>query len=413
MSQATTPVDAPARRGRGDHRLVHVGAGLALPVPGPSSPFLPRATEPRRRALALVGALADLGVVQSVVTGTGSGRVPSTLPAGVPVRAVRASRGLPVVPTVQAVRAAAETAGAVHVHLDGHGSVRTVLAACAAVAAPVVVHLAGALSSPMRTGGTSSLLDRVVESQLEVALLRRAELVVVPNAGLAEVAAAAGAARVEVLPPAVLHADALARPASAPPSRRGTGAPLPDVVGPRIVAVGALSRRWDRRGMLDALQARPDVQLVVLGDGSARLSLDGAARERGVVDRVHVLPNVSWRTVERHVAAADVVCSTPFAGEDPAAVLLARAAGRAVVATDVDGLSAAIADGVDGLLVPANDSTGCTDALVTLLDDPATAVELGAAAARRSAARGWSDVAQRLLDLLQPAPSRDGHRTRG
>lgn len=75
MSQVTTPSDAPTtRRGRADHRLVHLAPRLALPLPGPGSPFAPRATEPRRRTIALVGALADRGVVQTVVTGTGRGR---------------------------------------------------------------------------------------------------------------------------------------------------------------------------------------------------------------------------------------------------------------------------------------------------------------------------------------------------
>jgi D-inositol-3-phosphate glycosyltransferase len=75
---------------------------------------------------------------------------------------------------------------------------------------------------------------------------------------------------------------------------------------------------------------------------------------------------------------------------------LARAAGRAVVATDVGGLREAVEHGVDGLLVPPDDP----GALATAIEDAATHLEeLG----QRSAARvtSWGDVADAVVSLIK------------
>jgi glycosyltransferase involved in cell wall biosynthesis len=61
----------------------------------------------------------------------------------------------------------------------------------------------------------------------------------------------------------------------------------------------------------------------------------------------------------------------------------AMAAGRAVVATDVDGLPELIRDGVEGLLVPARAPLPLAEAIIALGSDPERRATLGAAGERR------------------------------
>jgi glycosyltransferase involved in cell wall biosynthesis len=67
----------------------------------------------------------------------------------------------------------------------------------------------------------------------------------------------------------------------------------------------------------------------------------------------------------------------------PIVVLEAMAAARPVVATDVSGMTLAVADGETGLLVPEKDPEALAEAVTTLLADPARARRLGETGRRR------------------------------
>lgn len=78
------------------------------------------------------------------------------------------------------------------------------------------------------------------------------------------------------------------------------------------------------------------------------------------------------------------VVTLPSLGEGlPTVLIEAAACGRAIVATDVAGCREVVVDGVNGLLVPPNDSTALARALARLLDDPALRAAMGAAGRQR------------------------------
>lgn len=126
-----------------------------------------------------------------------------------------------------------------------------------------------------------------------------------------------------------------------------------------------------------------DAVLWLAGDGSLRDVLRLRAADLGIADRVRFLGNRC--DVPDLLAAADVTVLTSDWEGMPVAVLESLAAGRPVVATDVDGVRQALAGG-GGLVVPRRDPAATAEALRSLLFDPrarADLAETGRAAVSR------------------------------
>lgn len=112
-----------------------------------------------------------------------------------------------------------------------------------------------------------------------------------------------------------------------------------------------------------------DAVLLLAGDGSLRPDLERRARDLGVADRVRFLGNRS--DVADLLAAVDLTVLTSDWEGMPIAVLESLAAGVPVVATDVDGVAEALADG-GGVVVPRGEPTAVADALRALLSNADT-----------------------------------------
>jgi len=174
------------------------------------------------------------------------------------------------------------------------------------------------------------------------------------------------------------------------PQARSSGRRLLGVA-PDVPLVGMLGQPIPRKGGPLFLKAaarvaavREDAVFVLVGGaaddpGSGRLA--AAAARAGLGGRVRVVPFVDDPVPV--YAALDVVanCSTgePFARVN----LEAMAAGRPVVATDVDGNAEAVADGSTGFVVPPGDATAMARRWLELLDDAGLRREMGRAGRRR------------------------------
>lgn len=345
---------------------------------------------------ALVRELAAGGARQVVLTSIRRG-AQAPVPAGpVEVATVPARhRGdLPVARTARLVSRLARDHDILHLHLGRRGSLGAFAAVVTTVNRPVVVHLHGSAAVPLRTGEASSIRSRVLDATLEGLVLSAASVVVVPSPRLGEVARAAAAREVAVVPPASL-----------PVATAAAERPLDGLApGRRVVSVGPLTLRRQPEALVRALSLQPpDTQLLLLGDGPRRAAVDREVRDRGLDGRVHVVPRVTWQVVTDHLAHADVVATASLSGEDPTATLLAMALGRPVVSTGVEAIPALVSDGIDGLLVPAGDDEALAGALRRVLTDADLAATLGASARRRSTATGWATAAGRVAALLSPA----------
>jgi len=151
---------------------------------------------------------------------------------------------------------------------------------------------------------------------------------------------------------------------------------------PVIVAV---SRLRQEKGVdvlirsLDALRGTDAPHLVVVGDGPEEPALRRLAQDAAVP--VHFVGH--RLDVDCWLALAAVVAIPSRREAFGRVTLEAMAARRPVVASRVGGIVDAIADGETGLLVPPDDPAALGAALRAVLEEPALAGRLAAAARRR------------------------------
>lgn len=128
----------------------------------------------------------------------------------------------------------------------------------------------------------------------------------------------------------------------------------------------------------------PELHGIICGPGDPRSAFwQGLERRRdeyGLAGRLHIAGDVRPPLKHDVVALSDVVLHPSLAESFGLAVLEAMAAGKPVVASEVDGPRILIRPGVDGLLVEPGDPQALAGAVAGLLDDPVRRADLGARA---------------------------------
>ncbi len=147
----------------------------------------------------------------------------------------------------------------------------------------------------------------------------------------------------------------------------------------RIVFVGRLVEKKGCADLLRAMhsvqRARPAAELVVLGDGPLRASLEALARELELNCRF--LGTRPSAVVRETLEQARIFCGpsvqAPDGDSEGLGIVFAEAAamGIPVVSTRHGGIPEIVADGRTGLLVPEHDPAALADALTRLLSDTA------------------------------------------
>jgi glycosyltransferase involved in cell wall biosynthesis len=188
-------------------------------------------------------------------------------------------------------------------------------------------------------------------------------------------------------------------------------------IGPQDFAAGTVTRLHESKGnsyLVDAarlvLDARPHARFLVVGEGPLREPLEAQARARGLGDRF-VFAGFA-RDIPRVVSAFDASVFPSLWEGTPLTVFEALAMGKAIVATDADGLTDVLTHDKDALVVPRRDAAALARAVIQVIDEPDTRARLGAEAQRTGAEY---DIAafvrklEQLYDLLHRV-SRPTHR---
>jgi glycosyltransferase involved in cell wall biosynthesis len=168
-------------------------------------------------------------------------------------------------------------------------------------------------------------------------------------------------------------------PAEVQAARRELG------IAPEEFAIGTVTRLHDSKGnsyLVDAARLvvndRPNARFFVVGEGPLRQPLEEQARALQMADRF-VFAGFA-KDVPRVVSAFDVSVFPSLWEGTPLTVFEALAMGKAIVATDADGLVDVLTHEKDAIIVPKRNARALADGLIRMIDEPATRQRLGAAA---------------------------------
>lgn len=159
---------------------------------------------------------------------------------------------------------------------------------------------------------------------------------------------------------------------------------------PTILHVARLSAvkgtQYLIRSFAGLVQTHRDCELVIIGDGPLRTSLEKLARSLEVADKVRFLGALAHAQVLAWMRKAAFLVlpsvRTPSGRVEGLGMVLLEAAatGVSAIGSRLGGIPEGIIDGETGLLVPERDARTLRGAMETLLGDPAARLAMGARA---------------------------------
>jgi glycosyltransferase involved in cell wall biosynthesis len=178
--------------------------------------------------------------------------------------------------------------------------------------------------------------------------------------------------------------------------------------GPAIAFVGSF-QPWHGVDLLVSsfklLQDRfPAVQLILMGDGAGRGTVEKQIADLALHDRVIMTGRLNQEEVAGLLTSADVLVApyplvhTNIVGT-PLKLLEYMAAGRAIVASTAP-LHEVIIDGTTGIRVAPASAEALAEGIARLLDDAELRTRLGAAAQRQAQRYSWDGVAEQLRNIF-------------
>ena len=239
------------------------------------------------------------------------------------------------------------------------------------------------LPSPLAQAGS------LLESWVAPPFYRRSRIVTLSESSRREIVALPGVRkdRVTVVPPGVEDCYS--------PGGRRSDRPLVVAVG-RLVPVKNFLRLIEI--LARARRRFPDLEAVIVGEGSERSTLEARLQELGAASYIRLPGRVGSEELVGLYRRAWVVASTSIREGWGMTISEAAACQTPAIATRIAGHIAAIDNGVTGMLVDLDKDFGCE--LERVLSDPMLRRRLGLAAAKRAAPLTWEATALGNLSAL-------------
>lgn len=141
--------------------------------------------------------------------------------------------------------------------------------------------------------------------------------------------------------------------------------------GPIIGTIGRLSPVKGQRFLIEAMKyivkERPDVELLIVGDGEEKTALEKLASSFGLEKTVHFAK--ADLDTPKFLSVMDVFVFPSLKEGLGIALLEALASGRACVASDAGGIGDIVKDGLSGILVRPMSAHDIGEAVIKLLSD--------------------------------------------
>lgn len=173
-----------------------------------------------------------------------------------------------------------------------------------------------------------------------------------------------------------------------------------------LLYVGRIALEKNIGTLLDACATAfwrdPSLVLWLVGDGPAREASAQKARDLGIGDRVRFVGFVPRAEVDAYYAAADLFVFPSITETQGLVVAEAMTYGLPAVVIAGGGASAAVRDGVNGIIA-RNDSVAFADAIQAVLGDDGLYAELSREASRTVRAYSVQEMTSAVLDVYGQA----------
>jgi len=178
--------------------------------------------------------------------------------------------------------------------------------------------------------------------------------------------------------------------------------------------IGWVGRLEAVKGCFDFLDACkmaekdfPMARFLMVGDGALRKEIEAEVRKGTLNNKFFILGY--RKDIPRIMKGIDIFCLTSL-NEGLGIVLIeAMAAGKAVIATDVGGVSEVILDGKTGILVPPGNPEAVAIAIKRLLSDTGLRSSLGRAGRERARLFDREEMIEKTLSLYEELIGIKGH----
>jgi glycosyltransferase involved in cell wall biosynthesis len=170
------------------------------------------------------------------------------------------------------------------------------------------------------------------------------------------------------------------------------------------------NRSWESRYGVDVLAkaftivacSRPDVNLLLLGDGSQRQVICKILNSSDVNNRVTYAGQVSQRDLPRYYQMANIYISPSHVDGSSVSLMEAMACGLPCLVSDIPANQEWITDGVNGWLFPDDDANALAGRILTILGNSEALGKIGLASRHVAEERAdWKKNFQILLDTYE------------
>ena len=173
-----------------------------------------------------------------------------------------------------------------------------------------------------------------------------------------------------------------------------------------LISIGRLApeKNWDTllRAFAKVYEKHPEMRLILIGDGTARQSLESLASELGITERVTFTGALPFEEIPRYLKAADLFAFASVTETQGLVTIEAMAAGLPVVAVDGPGTHDIVEHGKQGFLVE-NDPDALAKGLDKLLSDPQRAKRFSNNALKKAKTFDVNELGKQLVGVYEQA----------
>jgi phosphatidylinositol alpha-mannosyltransferase len=184
--------------------------------------------------------------------------------------------------------------------------------------------------------------------------------------------------------------------------------PAPELAPDRVLFVASMNRGDERKGLdlllgaIAALRAdRPQLRLVVVGEGNDMARYQASCRSLGIEDHVDFRGRLGGSALVDAYRGSTVMALPSTNDSWPIVLLEAMACGIPAVSTNVGAIPILVEEGRQGFIIEPRDLPALTDRLARILDDLELARRLGRAGREKvEACYTWDRQAARTMEIF-------------